>query len=58
MTRKCKCGGTYHRTDIIKVGNYYEDTDPLVAHWRCNGPCDSKRTQRKRQPKPKKEDAS
>ena len=51
MTRKCKCGGTYQRTDIVKVGKYFLDQDRQVAHWQCNGPCAQKRQQRKRQPK-------
>lgn len=55
MTRNCKCGGTFRRTDI--VGEYdpkyrrviYRDTDPVKANWKCDG-CGATRTQRKRQP--------
>jgi hypothetical protein len=56
MNPKCRCGGRLRRTDIIRViGEHYtspiyEDTDPLVAHWRCNK-CGVEKQQRKRQPK-------
>jgi len=57
------CGGKFRRSDIIAVRNprypkhekwpyYYQDTDKLVAHWTCDK-CGAKRSQRKRQPKPK-----
>lgn len=55
MTRRCACGGMLQRSDIKKVaapeypGGYaYQDTDLLVAHWRCNT-CGAVRTQGKRQ---------
>lgn len=52
MTPKCMCGGKHERSDIVpvvidgRVG--FMDTDPKVAHWKCNR-CGRTRTQRKRQ---------
>jgi ABC-type ATPase with predicted acetyltransferase domain len=56
VTTQCKCGGKFRRTDIVgaysaKYGRVmYSDTDPLVAHWKCDK-CGTRRTQKKRQPK-------
>ena len=58
MSRNCKCGGTFRRTDI--EGRYseeykrvlYYDLDPLKANWKCDK-CGAVRTQRKRQSKAK-----
>lgn len=52
-TRCAACGGRFKRSDI--VGEYdpklkrtmFRDTDPLVAHWRCDG-CGATRKQKKR----------
>jgi hypothetical protein len=55
MPRKCKCGGTLKRTDIVGEWSnkyrmvLYHDTDRLVAHFECAS-CGTKYTQRKRQP--------
>lgn len=57
MNHNCKCGGRLLRSDLIKihdrkspVGYYIQDSDKLVAHWRCEK-CNKEYTQRKRQPK-------
>jgi len=58
MVKTCACGGRYERTDIVAVWSprfnrkLWKDTDPLVAHWKCNH-CGDKRTQRKRLSKEK-----
>lgn len=62
MTTQCICGGRFRRTDIVQSGSTrlksgkrvptYQDTDSLIAHWRCTG-CGKTREQRKRQPKEK-----
>ena len=56
MTRTCRCGGQFRRTDIEGYWDpklrrtMYRDTDPVKANWRCNK-CGTVRTQRKRRSK-------
>lgn len=52
MNTKCPCGGKFRRSDIqpILMGGktFYQDTDRLTAHWKCDR-CSRTREQRKRQ---------
>ncbi len=58
MSRNCKCGGTYRRTDLMwQWSETYRrlllnDTDPIYANWKCDK-CGQIRRQKKRQPKVK-----
>lgn len=56
MNTNCHCGGRLSRTDIKLTSDpntkrvLYVDTDPLVAHWRCDR-CWRVTEQRKRLPR-------